>query len=170
MKTGHIVIAIMAFFALVSVMLGARQLTLYQSDQSPEQPVKFDHSTHVRKVGLDCTRCHQYADKGPRATLPPMSVCAECHAGMETKNPEILKLQDFLRQNKPVPWVKVHNLPDHVFFTHKAHIKAGVDCRMCHGDVGEMKRVRRARVFDMGFCVSCHAEKKAPMDCVACHK
>jgi len=139
-------------------------------DTAPEQPVAFSHVRHVGEVGLDCEHCHEYADKGPRATVPAMSICADCHEGMETENPEVKKLQGYLKRNEPVPWVKVHDLPWHALFNHKRHVRAGVECATCHGQLETMERVRRVRSLEMGWCVNCHRNKGAPTDCWTCHK
>ena len=144
---------------------------VWEDEAGPvEQPLPFSHRFHVGQAELECTQCHQLADKGPQATVPPMSVCAECHAGMATENPEIKKLQEHLENDIPVAWNRVHDLPWHAVFTHKRHIRAGIECTTCHGEVQAMERVRQVLPLTMGWCVSCHRDNDAPTDCLTCHK
>jgi hypothetical protein len=138
--------------------------------RKPEQPIAFSHQVHMEKVGLECIGCHVYADKSPQATVPAVKVCADCHQKVAADRPEIKKLMDYWTKKERIPWVKVHDLAWHVFFTHKRHIKAGIDCVHCHGEVKAMDTVRQVRSMNMGFCVNCHRENEAPTDCLTCHK
>ena len=138
-------------------------------DKPPVQPIAFSHPTHLNKVGLPCTHCHTTADKSPRAGVPAMSICMDCHQNAAADRPEIRKLRGYWDRKEPIPWIKVHILPRHVRFTHKRHFKAGVDCDVCHGDVRAMMPMRQARSLKMGWCVGCHRSKGAPTDCAACH-
>ena len=142
----------------------------WRKHEAPVQPIAFPHPTHINKVGLACTHCHTTADKSPRAGVPAMSICMECHRNAAVDRPEIKKLTGYWERKEPVPWIKVHNLPWHVRFTHKRHIKAGVDCAVCHGEVKAEMRIRQVRSLRMGFCVNCHRQKNASTDCWTCHK
>jgi len=142
----------------------------YHNDRKPEQPIAFNHQVHVVKLELECASCHQYADKSPRAGIPAMQVCMDCHKSAITEHPEIKKLTEYWNKKEPVPWVKVHWQRWHVHFTHKRHIKAGIECATCHGEVKAMTTARRVRSMEMGWCVNCHRENKAPTDCLTCHK
>ncbi|NQU09955.1 cytochrome c3 family protein [bacterium] len=135
-----------------------------------EQPIQFPHDTHVITVGLACIHCHTTADRSPEAGVPAVSVCMECHQKVKTDSPEIKKLTEHWNNEEPIEWTKIHQLPWHVRFTHKRHIKAGVDCAVCHGQVNTMTQVRQVRSLEMGWCVRCHQENRAPSDCWACHK
>lgn len=159
--TGHFLLAAAAVLAIWLFWLPQRP---------PIQPIAFPHPTHINKVGLACTHCHTTADKSPRAGVPAMSVCMECHKNAATGRPEIKKLAGYWDRKEPVPWIKVHILPWHVRFTHKRHIKAGVECAVCHGDLRAMMPVRPVRSLKMGWCVHCHRQKGAPTDCWTCHK
>ena len=170
MKKALILMAVSGFYATCIAAKHGVGFLWYLEDVAPEQPIAFSHVRHAGELALECTKCHQYADKGKRATVPAMSICAECHGKMETDNPEVKKLQEYLAEDRPVEWVKVHDLPWHVHFTHKRHIKAGVECRTCHGDVEGMPRMRRVRSLEMGWCVGCHRMKEASTDCLTCHK
>jgi len=170
MKRGLLVVLLMGFFGLCGLGVLTLGWMWYQDDRPPVQPIAFSHERHVSQVKLPCEHCHQNARKGPQATVPPMSVCAACHAQMKTGNPEVLKLQSYLKEGRPVEWTKVHRLPWHVLFTHKRHLAAGVACQTCHGQVAVMPRMRKLRSLQMGWCVGCHRDKGASRDCWTCHK
>ena len=139
-----------------------------------EQPIHFPHSTHVLKAGLACTKCHTTVTNSPVAGMPPLSVCMECHNKVKVDSPEIKILTEHWNNKEPVAWNKIHEVPWHVRFNHKRHIAAlGADantCAICHGEVKTMGQVRQVRSLEMGWCVSCHRENKAPTDCWTCHK
>jgi hypothetical protein len=142
----------------------------WRKHEAPVQPIAFPHPTHITKVGLACVHCHTTVEKSPKAGVPALSVCMECHASAAVDRPEIQKLTGYWERKEPVPWIRVHTLPWHVRFTHKRHIRAGVDCSVCHGELKAQARVRQVRSFQMGFCVHCHRQNSAPTDCWTCHK
>ena len=135
----------------------------------PAQPIDFSHARHVGQAGIDCQFCHAYARRGPVAGIPSVQRCAGCHQAILSEAPEILKVLDYWENRQPIPWVRVHNLPDHVRFNHKAHIRAGFDCAECHGDVGAMTIARQVSSLTMGWCVDCHQTNNASRDCLICH-
>ncbi len=137
---------------------------------TPEQPIKFPHKTHVEKVGLKCESCHLYADKSRQAGIPSVERCMQCHQAVKTDSPEIQKLTRFWKQRKPIEWAKIHKVPDFVYFSHKRHVTNGIPCQTCHGEVQAEMEVHKAKTLSMGFCVSCHRENNAPVDCYTCHK
>lgn len=140
---------------------------------SPEQPIAFSHVTHVQKNKIECQFCHWSVDKSPFANIPEVETCMGCHklvAGTtEEQKAEIKKLQDFASKNQPIPWVKVHVMPDHVKFNHKRHVKAGVSCQSCHGQIPEMEKVERVSSMKMGWCIDCHRQQGSSIDCNVCH-
>lgn len=152
------------------LLIGAMGLNWYYNGKKPDQPIAFNHNLHIEKVGLECTHCHQYTDKSPQAGIPSVSICMSCHESAAIDRPEVKKLRVFWERKEPIAWNKVHFQPWHVRFTHKRHIKAGIECTHCHGEVKAMTTVRKVRTLEMGWCVSCHREKKAPTDCLNCHK
>ena len=133
------------------------------------QPIAFSHARHVARAGIDCQFCHAYARRGPVAGIPSVERCAGCHRTILTERPEIERVLGYWERREPIPWVRVHDLPDYVRFSHKAHVRAGVDCSTCHGDVASMSIARQAESLSMGWCVDCHAEREASRDCVICH-
>jgi hypothetical protein len=138
--------------------------------QPPLQPIAFPHTVHAGRLGLACTFCHVDAARSPQAGVPPVEKCLSCHRSIALDNPEVQKLHQHSTQQEPILWNRVHTLPDHVHFTHKRHIKAGIDCSACHGAIAGMTRVRQVRTLEMGWCVTCHRFKGAPTDCATCHK
>jgi hypothetical protein len=95
-----------------------------------------------------------------------------CHESIATDRPEIQKVQQYWDEQKPIPWIKVHDVPDFVHFTHKRHIKAGLECQQCHGPVETMDRIERQASLRMPWCVECHTEREVDngRDCWTCHK
>ena len=138
--------------------------------EKPEQPIKFSHQLHAGKLDLECSLCHTLADKSIRAGVPPVATCMNCHKGVATDRPEVQKVIRHWEERKPIAWVKVHNLPPHVYFSHKRHIRAGVQCSRCHGQVQVMPQIRQVRSLKMGWCVDCHRSRSAATDCWTCHK
>jgi hypothetical protein len=143
----------------------------------PEQPINFSHIIHVQKNKIECQYCHWNVTKSPYAAIPDVESCIGCHNPQtrlvqgkdEESKKEIAKLQEYYKNGEPIPWVKVHVMPDHYKFNHKRHVKAGVSCQSCHGQVPEMAVVERVSAMKMGWCISCHREKGANIDCMTCH-
>jgi len=163
-------LALTGFFGFVAVFAAGMIFHSRAFEKRLAQPINFSHATHVTKVGLQCTKCHTAADKSPQATAPALSVCMECHKNAKTDSAEIKKLTEHWNKQEPVEWSKIHRVPWHVRFNHQPHIKAGVDCTVCHGEVKTMAQIRQVRSLEMGWCVRCHQENKAPTDCWTCHK
>ena len=141
---------------------------------SPVQPVKFPHPTHVQTLKMNCVYCHFSANKSPDPGLPAMSTCMGCHTVIATGKPEIQKLTAFWNKKEPVPWVRIHKLPEYVHFPHMRHVNAGVSCQTCHGDVQNMAQVSQKASLNMGWCINCHVGRsnppfKARYDCATCH-
>jgi Cytochrome c7 and related cytochrome c len=131
---------------------------------SPFQPVKFSHKVHAGQNKTDCIYCHSYAPYSKSAGIPPENVCMNCHLivrnGTRSGSGEIAKVIYAFENSKPIEWIKIHNLPDHVFFSHAQHVSAGgIKCQECHGKVEEMDVVRQESDLSMGWCISCHRKK-----------
>ena len=135
---------------------------------APRQPIAFSHKLHAGQYGLDCLYCHTAARISPRAGVPPVKTCIGCHK-KTTDKPELLKVQDYWQRQEPIPWLRVHALPAFTRFTHKRHVRAGVECQSCHGQVAQMERVEQVSSLKMGWCVNCHEAEKADKDCLVCH-
>ncbi len=124
----------------------------------PEQPIKYSHKLHVNDLGIDCRYCHYNVEKSPVAGVPPTQVCMNCHTKIKTDSPEIQKLTKYHEDNVPVPWVRVHDSPDYVYFDHSAHVNKGVSCKECHGRVDQMEEVYHAEPLEMSWCLDCHKD------------
>ncbi len=151
---------------------------------APAQPIRFSHRIHAGVNRIGCPVCHSYAALGPVAGIPSMNRCQGCHkfVKQDPQDPaitaQIQALEKYVEDDKPIEWVRVHRLPDHVFFTHERHIRAGLDCKQCHGEVAQMDEARQVAPLTMGWCLECHrrkqaerpAERAALTDCLTCHK
>jgi hypothetical protein len=134
-------------------------------DYSPLQPVKFSHAVHAGQNQTDCIYCHSSAPLSKTAGIPSVNVCMNCHLmvrkGTRSGQFEIAKVVSAYENQKPIEWIKVHNLPDHVFFSHAQHVSAGkVQCTECHGDVKQMNVIKQVSDMSMGWCLDCHRTKK----------
>jgi Cytochrome c7 and related cytochrome c/Class III cytochrome C family len=147
----------------------APRLLAGQLPPTPEQPIAFDHRVHTQVAGIDCAFCHRTAAQGPTAGYPDLQQCMFCHQVVGQGQPEIEKVRQAWVEQRPIDWVRVHRMPDHVHFVHDAHIKAGLPCATCHGEVASMQQVRQVRSLKMNDCVACHQERSAPTECGACH-
>jgi len=137
----------------------------------PQQPIEFPHNTHIEK-GVTCTEyCHESVTKGPQAGLPSVNTCLICHAAIATDRPRIQQITQMSEKGIDLNWQRVYGYPQsaHVRFNHAPHIRANVECATCHGDIAHQTVAQRNVDLNMGYCVNCHREKKAPNDCLTCH-
>lgn len=152
------------FLALVGLtvvgVLGAWELSRVGVHQgySPEQPIAFPHKLHAGDNKVPCLYCHYAARTSRHAGIPPANVCMNCHNIVEKQTAEIEKLKEAVQQERPIRWVKIHNLPDFVYFNHSQHVQSGVACQTCHGPVEQMDRVQQKAPLTMGWCLECHRE------------
>ena len=151
--------------------------------EGPAQPIRFSHRIHAGEALIGCTSCHVYAERGPVAGIPSMARCQGCHKFVkeDPEKPaitqELKPLLQLLREQKVIEWVRVNRVPDHVYFTHARHVRAGVKCQECHGPVEKMDVVRQVAPLTMGWCLECHHRKQREVagrerltECVTCHK
>lgn len=159
------------WIALVVVVLSASGF-YWQSarGRAPEQPIAFSHQLHAGELQISCLFCHDSARRSQVAGVPSMQRCMGCHSLLEADSPEIKKLKAGWEEKKPVEWVRVHKLPEFTRFNHKRHVSAGVSCQTCHGPVEGMPVVQQVAPLTMGWCISCHKERQAPLDCLTCHR
>ncbi len=159
----------------------------YDTGYAPEQPIAFYHKVHAGELKIDCKYCHFNAERGKHPGIPPMSVCLGCHrpGNVTTENTqyqkEIASLlavaekgsyeidgkgpyhgepDNVVYDGGVVHWKRVHKLPDHVYFSHQWHVRAGVACQTCHGPIQEMTVVRQFSDLTMGWCLDCHRQSK----------
>ncbi len=157
-----------------------------QQNYQPEQPIYYSHKVHAGTNQISCLYCHGGATEGKHANIPSLNTCMNCHMTIneytgeklyrEDKTEvdgtaEIQKLYEFVgwdpssksysKPAKPVEWIKIHNLPDHVYFNHSQHTVAGqVQCQTCHGEIQKMDEVKQFADLSMGWCVNCHRNSK----------
>jgi len=180
-----LILFILGGYWVVQGAIGLGRTKNYQ----PEQPIFYSHKVHAGINQISCLYCHTNAWESKHATVPSLNVCMNCHAAINdyTKGPklyredgsevngtdEIQKLYSYTGYDpktqrysnaasaKPVEWVKIHSLPDHVYFNHSQHIRAGkVQCQTCHGPIQEMDEVKQFADLSMGWCINCHRTTK----------
>lgn len=142
------------------------------------QPIPFNHKLHVDR-GIDCQYCHRGSEKGTFAGVPSVTDCYQCHQGATgegsfgeevNQRPDVqVLIQEYVEQRRDIEWFKYYDMPEHVRFSHKAHINAGLECTACHGEVETMEKIVMKQKPTMGWCVSCHRVEGAPQDCTTCH-
>lgn len=149
---------------IVIILLGVTGRYLWYLDSNagyaPDQPIPFSHKIHAGDYKMDCRYCHSAAEKGPHAGIPPMNVCMGCHSVVAIDKDNIKKLNKMYQAGQTVQWQRIHRLPDHVYFSHKMHLRAGVQCEDCHGDVASMPVVRQVNRLEMGDCLECHRKSQ----------
>lgn len=129
-------------------------------DRGPEQPIAFSHELHAGRYEIACLYCHRRADRSPVAGVPSVRTCLDCHRGLSGSASEQEQILAAWKNQEAIAWVRVNDLPDHVYFSHERHVQVGVSCSMCHGAVETMDQVRPVESFTMGFCVGCHRESR----------
>ncbi|MBW1880321.1 MAG: cytochrome c3 family protein [Deltaproteobacteria bacterium] len=175
---------------------GAQIATGVIDDDPLDQPIPFTHYRHATVLQIDCEYCHTEARRSIHAGIPPVEACMGCHQWVFTDSVQIQKIQAYWNDRQPIPWNKVHDLPDYVYFSHKRHVRAGVECEECHGDVEAMgqwpdgnadlaKVLQRDASLQMAWCLDCHAthvsleenysdladlRRTELKDCWTCHK
>jgi hypothetical protein len=135
-----------------------------------EQPIEFPHNIHIGK-DISCDVCHEGVATGPVAGIPGVNTCMICHAAIATDRPRIQQITALSEKGIDLNWRRVYGFSaeDHVRFNHAPHVRAKVECATCHGNVGEQTVAERSVDHTMGFCVNCHNERKASIDCLTCH-
>jgi len=122
----------------------------------PEQPVHYSHALHVGQLGIDCRYCHNTVEVAAKAAVPPTQTCMNCHSMIRTNSEKLIPVRQSYATGMPVEWIRVHDLPDYVFFNHSAHVRRGVGCVSCHGRIDTMEVVSQVEPLSMGWCLECH--------------
>ena len=139
------------------------------------QPIAFPHNTHAGDFQIDCQYCHFSAERSVDAGIPPVAACMGCHTVIQGRNnpEEVQKLRDFWQRGEPIPWVRIYKVADHVKFPHMRHVAAdagNLECQECHGTVEEIGVIEEVeQPLRMGWCVDCHRQNEASVDCTVCH-
>ncbi len=122
----------------------------------PVQPVPFSHALHAGELGMDCRYCHNTVERASVAAVPPTQTCMNCHGQIRAQAPTLLPVRESHATGLPVPWIRVHDLPDYAYFDHSVHLSRGIGCVSCHGRVDKMEVVYQAEPLTMGWCLDCH--------------
>jgi hypothetical protein len=159
---------------LLALMIGAVVLSAYSGasssqGRSPVQPINFPHPKHAGAVadgglGMNCLYCHNTGNKSPDVGMPAVNTCMGCHNTVAAGTDEIKKLAKYAADKRPIPWVRIHKVPDYVHFPHVRHVNAGVTCQTCHGQVQKMDRVYQYASLNMGWCINCHVNGYDPKE------
>jgi hypothetical protein len=147
---------------LIVVALGVALNSLQRSPwvtrqgQRPDQPVPFSHKHHVEGLGLQCQYCHTSVEKSSYAGIPPTKTCMNCHSEIWTDAQLLEPVRNSWATGESIQWIKVHDLPDYVYFNHEIHVNKGIGCASCHGRVDEMPLMYEENSLQMEWCLNCH--------------
>jgi len=169
----RLLVAALLIPLLIAVAIGLfflYHLPLDLDDPAPVQPIAFSHKIHAGQYRIDCRYCHRSVEDSPVAGVPDVDLCRSCHLYIAANRPEIVKLSHYWEQQQPIPWVRLHRIPDHAYFPHMMHLRADLACATCHGDVAAMTETRRVIAIKMGWCLNCHRDHGASIDCWTCHR
>jgi hypothetical protein len=151
-----------ALFLVAGLLWGLatfnRSSYMTQERVARTQPVQFSHKHHVGELGIDCRYCHTAVETAARATVPPTETCMSCHSQIWLQSPFLEPVRASFRTDRSIPWVKVHDLPDYVYFNHGVHIQKGIGCVSCHGRVDQMNQVWQQSSLQMEWCLDCHRD------------
>ena len=152
------ILAVIALGALLGGVVAMLHLSGYNTNQGVivEQPFQFSHAHHVGGEGIDCRYCHTSVEESAFANIPPTKTCMNCHSQIWTNAPILEPVRASFRENKPLHWTRVHDLPDFVYFNHSIHVRKGVGCATCHGRVDKMPLIYQEASLQMNWCVNCH--------------
>lgn len=148
---------ILAGFALLGYAF-ARSSYTTQVGVRVEQPVPFSHEHHVSGLGIDCRYCHTSVENSSFAGIPPTHTCMTCHSQIWVNSPMLAPVRESYQTGESIPWVRVHDLPDFVYFDHSIHVVKGVGCETCHGRVDEMPLTWKTESLQMQWCLECHRQ------------
>jgi hypothetical protein len=127
-----------------------------QQNVARTQPVQFSHAHHAGAIGIDCRYCHTSVEKAAFAGIPPTKTCMNCHSQIWSQAPILEPIRASFRDDKPIRWVRVHDLPDFVYFNHSIHVKKGMGCETCHGRIDNMPLTLQENTLQMEWCINCH--------------
>jgi hypothetical protein len=176
-------LGVLAVFTTMLIVGRTVEPARYAIGYAPQQPIPFSHQVHAGANRIPCQYCHTNADRSRDATIPAVQTCMNCHRSITMADSDYIKQAVIarLKTDAPMKWKRVYHLPGYVFFDHRAHVHAGIQCETCHGDVKSMDVVRRVMDLRMGSCLDCHRDprrylppdspiEKGPTDCTACHR
>jgi Cytochrome c7 and related cytochrome c len=162
------ILDVLLMVLLVPVLAGG-----CSSSKTYTQPIAYNHKKHIEDAGLGCFDCHTRVQAHPKASIPNIEICQNCHDEPMTDSKEEAKVVDYIKKHQPIPWVQVHRVPDYAYFSHARHVSLGkIACQDCHGDVNHrtLPFTRPQVPITMEFCTGCHAKKGVTTDCASCHR
>ena len=194
-KRGKIFMVLVPLGLLAVAGLVGASMINPKEGYSPQQPIYFQHKrmagkpiyetnakgekVNVGGFNIPCRYCHTMPYDGRHSTLPSTDICMNCHSSVGLDKEWVLEMKKYWERGEPIPWVKVHDLPDFVYYDHSVHLtakdktgKLKLGCVDCHGEVENTNVVSVQNKFNMGWCLDCHKkpEMAAPIDCVVCHR
>ncbi len=174
-------VALVAILGTVVCVGWFTQPDRFARGYAPVQPIPYSHQLHPGTLRIPCEYCHNGVLKSRQAGIPTVQKCMNCHSVTKTDSPDILKLAAVYESEEPLEWVRVHSLPDHVYFDHRPHVHAEIICQTCHGEVQTMNIVYQDMSMRMSNCLGCHRDPvyalpadsaitNGPEHCNACHR
>lgn len=154
------IFTVLGLVAFIGAMLPVLQRSDFVTGANTfkDQPVQFSHQHHVGGIGIDCRYCHTSVEVSPSAGIPPTKTCINCHSQIWSTSPYLEPVRASFRDDKPLQWVRVHDLPDFVYFNHSIHVTKGVGCETCHGRVDKMPLMIQKVSLQMEWCLDCHRD------------
>ena len=135
--------------------------TVIDTGYQPAQPIPYSHKLHAGQMGIDCYYCHNTIYRANFAAVPSQTTCMKCHMQVKKDSPRLALLRQAADTGEPIQWVQIHRLPDYVYFSHQAHLSAGVSCVSCHGRIDQIIEVRQEKPLNMAWCLECHRNPEA---------
>jgi hypothetical protein len=154
------ILAILGFVAVLGGSVAMLNSSGYNTNQDMyvDQPIQFSHAHHVGGAGIDCRYCHTSVEESAFANIPPTKTCMNCHSQIWANAPILEPVRASFRDNTPLRWTRVHDLPDFVYFNHSIHVNKGVGCATCHGRVDQMPLMYQQASLQMNWCLDCHRD------------
>jgi hypothetical protein len=154
------ILAVLAFLGFLGWVVAMLHTSGYSTGQGDpiDQPIQFSHAHHVGGMGIDCRYCHTSVEESAFANIPPTKTCMNCHSQIWANAPILEPVRASFRDNKPLKWTRVNDLPDFVYFNHSIHVKQGVGCDTCHGPVDRMPLMYQEASLTMSWCLDCHRD------------
>ncbi|MBI4264374.1 MAG: cytochrome c3 family protein [Acidobacteria bacterium] len=155
-KVGIVGIALLAGGLVGLLIVLGRSSYVTRAHEVVDQPLQFSHLHHVGDDGIDCRYCHTSVETSSFAGIPPTKTCMNCHSQIWVASPILEPVRASFRDDTPLRWIRVHDLPDFVYFNHSIHVKKGMGCETCHGRVDEMPLMMQDQSLQMEWCLACH--------------
>ena len=156
----QVIVGLIFICVITDIVIEETYAVGLQQGYQPRQPIAFSHKLHAGEHQIDCNYCHTSVYKSKSANIPSANICMNCHSQIQTESPEIRKIYTAIEKNRPIEWVRVHNLPDLAYFNHSQHTKVGgIECQSCHGPIETMDVVYQFSPLTMGWCINCHREQ-----------